>query len=71
MANGFRGSRLTNLKTQRLAAGWSIERLARAALITDLAVVNLESGGNDEDWIIGRVAAALGVSRSTLGEQVL
>jgi hypothetical protein len=71
MPGGFRGSRLTSLKQQRLLANKSIQQLARESLTSDAIVNSLESGGNQEDEIIGRVAAALGVSRVTLGEQVL
>jgi transcriptional regulator with XRE-family HTH domain len=72
MANGFRGSRLTNLKQQRQLANKTVQQLARESLTSDAIINNLENnGGNEEDWVIGRIAAALGVSRSTLGEQVL
>jgi transcriptional regulator with XRE-family HTH domain len=62
-------SHLTNLKTQRIAAGMSIGDLAKKAGLSDLAIVNTESNGgalNNHD--AAKIAAALGVSLATLGQ---
>ena len=62
-------SKLTALKAQRIAAGMSIGDLAKKAGLSDLVVKNVESNGaNIQNHDAAKLAAALGVSLSTLGQ---
>jgi DNA-binding XRE family transcriptional regulator len=60
--------KLTNMKAQRLAAGYSIGDLAKRAGVSDRAIIVAENGGaihvNESD----RIATALAVSLATLGK---
>jgi len=64
-------SKLTALKAQRLAVGFSIGDLAKVAGLSDWAVTNTEAGGMLRSNEADRLAAALGVSLATLGQVVL
>jgi DNA-binding XRE family transcriptional regulator len=59
--------KLDSLRAQRLAAGHSIQTLAKKANVSELTIQQLENGGNDDPWIVQRIAHALGVSTATLG----
>ena len=62
-------SKLTALKTQRVAAGLSIGDLAKKAGVSDWAIMNTESnGGTLRTTEAQLIATALGVSLSTLGQ---
>jgi ribosome-binding protein aMBF1 (putative translation factor) len=62
-------SKLTNLKAQRVAAGFSIGDLAKKAGLSDWDVVNTESnGGTLRNHDAAKLATALAVSLSTLGQ---
>ena len=64
-------SRLDSLTAQRIAAGHTITTLAKKANVSDLTVKVLENGGNVENHVAQRIADALGVSLSTLGQKLL
>ena len=65
--------RLDSLRSQRLAAGHSITRLASLSNTSDLIINTLENtgtngkGGTTDEYIAQRIADALGVSLATLG----
>lgn len=59
------------MKAQREAAGHSVTSLAKKANVSDWDLRQLEAGGNVSGDVAQRIADALGVSRATLGEQVL
>jgi hypothetical protein len=65
--------RLDNLKTQRVAAGHSITRLAQLATVSDLTINVLEAigtngkGGTCTHDVADRICSALGISRATAG----
>jgi hypothetical protein len=64
---------LLNLKTQRLAAGHSITRLAQLSNTSDLLIAQLETVsttgmfGTTSHEICDRICAALNISRATAG----
>lgn len=60
--------RLDNLAAQRLAAGWEVDDLARAANVSDWLVRQLEQGGVCEQSEAQRIMDALGVSAVTMGK---
>lgn len=64
-------SRLTAMKAQRESAGHSITSLAKKANVSDWDIRQIEAGGNVSGDVAQRIADALSISRSTLGEQVL
>lgn len=68
MAEGSVGDVLTNLQTQRVAAGYSITRLAQLANVSDFTIITLENGGNCDDRAAQRILDALGISAVTGGE---
>jgi hypothetical protein len=72
---GVRGTcRLDSLRTARIAAGFSIERLARASLTSDLIVNCLEQlprGGECTVAEADRIAAALSTTVGALGQALL
>ena len=66
--------RLDNLKAQRIAAGKSVNWLARKSLTSDVIINTLEHapvGGTCTEAEAGRIAAALGVSLVELGQALL
>jgi transcriptional regulator with XRE-family HTH domain len=65
------GSRLDNLKAQRVSAGHSIATLAKKANVSDYTITRLENGGNVDNDVAQRIADALGVSLATLGSAKL
>jgi transcriptional regulator with XRE-family HTH domain len=63
--------RADNLAAQRLLAGHSISRLAELANVSDWTIEKLENGGSDDQAVIQRIADALGVTATTLGQSDL
>lgn len=55
-----RGHRLPDLAARRIAAGLSISRLAKLANVSDLTIIQLENGGNCDEYVSARILAALG-----------
>lgn len=66
-----KGSKLDNCTTQRVAAGLTLDGLAKKAGLNDFYVQQVEIGGNVEAYEGQRIADALGVSLVTLGEKKL
>lgn len=64
-------SRLDSMKAQRELAGHTITTLAKKANVSDDTVRRLENGGTVQNHIAQRIADALGVSLSTLGQKEL
>jgi len=54
-----------------MLAGHTIPSLAKKANVSDHIIVNLESGGNEQNHVVQRIADALGVSLVTLGKREL
>ncbi len=70
----MRTCRLDSLQTQRLAAGYTVQRLARESLTSDNIITNLEQtpvGGDIEEAVAIRIAAVLGVTVGDLGQSFL
>ena len=63
--------RLDSLKTQRLAAGYSVTRLAQLSATSDRLIVTLEAGGSCTEMDASKLADALGVTTTTLGRAPL
>jgi transcriptional regulator with XRE-family HTH domain len=61
--------KLTAMRAQRLAAGFTISDLAKRAGVGDRAIVIAEDGGAIHVNESQRIADALGVSLATLGKQ--
>jgi len=65
--------RVDNLTAQRVAAGFSITRLAQLSNTTDLVIRRLEdigtngTGGSCSREVADRICHALGISRATAG----
>jgi transcriptional regulator with XRE-family HTH domain len=59
---------VTNLRTQRVAAGMSLNELARRAVFNTTYLARLENGANCEQHEAQRLADALGISLATLGK---
>jgi predicted transcriptional regulator len=53
-----KGHRLPTLKARRLAAGYSVTRLAQIANVSDLTINQLENGGNCDADVTERILAA-------------
>ncbi len=68
-------ARLDNLKAQRIAAGYSISRLASLSNTSDATITGLEAlrtsgnglGGTCTHVEADRICTALGISRGTAG----
>lgn len=69
MSQGSKGHALTNLAAQRLAAGLSVQDLAKKSNTSDWTIRQLEVGGNCEVYESQRIADALNVSLATLGKK--
>ena len=54
-----RGDRLTTLQARRIAAGYSVSRLAKIANVSDLTINQLENGGNCDAYVTARILEAL------------
>ena len=59
--------RADNCRAQRLAAGYTITRLAELANVSDWDIQVLENGGTLDVEAVQRVADALGIDAATLG----
>jgi len=57
-----RGHRLPGLKARREAAGLSITALAKQAAVSDLTIIQLENGGNCDEYVTERLLDVLGKS---------
>jgi transcriptional regulator with XRE-family HTH domain len=68
---GSVGDFLMNLQAQRVAAGYTLNDLARLANVPVFWITQVEAGGNCDGALAQRLADALGVSLVTLGAQTL
>lgn len=64
-------ARADNCKAQREAAGATVQALAKAANVSDWTIRQLEAGGVATQGEIDRIAAALGITTTTLGKKDL
>lgn len=55
-----RGVRLTTIKARREAAGLTITGLAKLANVSDLTIIQLENGGNCDEYVMERIIDVLG-----------
>lgn len=61
--------KLDNMQSQRVSAGHSVTTLAKKANVSDHVIVRLENGDAQGPNVTQRIADALGVSLSTLGQR--
>jgi hypothetical protein len=65
-----RGDRLPTLAARRIAAGLTVSRLAFLANVSDLTVIQLENGGNCDQYITERILDVLGPSVAVTSSSV-
>ena len=62
---------LTNQKTLRIAAGFSISDLARLSRTSDLTIKVIENGGTAMSAEVARIITALGTDQAGAGHKIL